>query len=919
MVVAIDTSVLLSWAQQKAGLTGASAGGSTPGATTAKAPTPPWQSASSTSSASTATPAVTTSTSQFTPPPKLSATARSALNGGKFFDLGAAKLDIQGADAAKNKDYQGLFAIYQGLDSLNQLTQQMGSKLLSSTDKAQLQKRFADGMKELQTFLAQNSFNGFQIAQGKIQDSETAAIGPQKETDTYTTGPLYTGVMNGVVPAFQGNVQFSITLDKPNGGQTVVDFDLSEMGSTPRSMGNVVQYLNGKLQAAGVLTRFASVFTPGTPRTATVGGKTVNLGNGPDQFALKIKGVSTETVSFSAPTSSPAVYLAQSSGNAVAKTPDDVRQLFKLQTDPANGDTTVGDRISASTLGPEVKAVRATAVGPDGSLYVLADVNAATDGQPIKGQGDVALQKYDSAGQLIYSRTLGAGDSASGYALAVSADGSKIAIAGAASGLLQGTSAPIDANTANTFVSVFNAAGEEQWTQRRGALLGDQPGGVAFGADGSVYVTGTAFSAMPGAGSSLGGSDGYLESFSPTGATSFTVQYGGAGQDQSNGIAVDGSSIYVAGVENGHGVIRQFDLQASGPPTPVATRDLGDLAGGNIAGVAVDSTGAVIVAGSTRNGLLDAGNIGTIYGPGKNAFVATLSPGLANAPTDAISFFQDGGDTTISGLSVAGDQVYVTGQATHPPTVNSGGLDSQVGFALQVDPASGGIGWMSRIPGADDLSSPTAIAVDPSGASVLDQLGLPQGTIDYTSSQLLTSISSVRAGDQFSISSGSGGLGGKVVISATDTLQSLATKIMRASGFTLTTSVLPLNGQEQLKLSPVNPRTRIQLVAGPQGQDALSALGFAEGLITKPQTSTTTPAKPSISLNLSSSLDLSSDADVKAAQAALTSSMGTLKNTYTLLSAPPKAKTTGSGTVPTYLTNEIANYQAALDRLTAGQ
>ena len=56
--------------------------------------------------------------------------------------------------------------------------------------------------------------------------------------------------------------------------------------------------------------------------------------------------------------------------------------------------------------GSEVQKARASAVAPDGSLYILTDVNAATGGQAIKGSSDVALQKYDSAGNLIYTRTL---------------------------------------------------------------------------------------------------------------------------------------------------------------------------------------------------------------------------------------------------------------------------------------------------------------------------------------------------------------------------------------------------------------------------------------------------------------------------------------------------------------------------------
>ena len=566
---------------------------------------------------------------------------------------------------------------------------------------------------------------------------------------------------------------------------------------------------------------------------------------------------------------------------------------------------------------------------------MLADVNGTTsDGQAIKGQQDVALLKYDSAGKLLFTQTLGAADSASGYALAVSADGSKVAVSGTATGLLQGTSTPSDPTVANTFVSVFNAAGEELWTARGGSAKGDQPSAVSFGADGSVYVTGQTLSALPGA-TGQGGPDAYLKGFTPTGAEKFGVEFGTSGVDGAGGIAVSGSTVYVAGVENGHAVVRQYALQASGAPTLTAQRDLGDLQGGNIAGIGVKSDGSIVVAGSTHNASLTGDQVGAAYQAGKDAFVATLQPGLTASPSDRINFFQGAGDTTAAKMTLAGDQVYLAGQITGPVSQVSGGLHGQTGFALQIDPASGAVGWSTAMLGLDNLSSPNAIAVNPSGASVLDQLGLPSGQLGAKPSQLITASTSLRAGDKFSIVTGSGGLSQTVTIQAGDTLATLATKIQRASDYQLTATVLPgvKGGEQQLKLAPVNSRTQVQLVAGPQGTNALAALGLTEGVLFNPPTkssstsssstsskSSTSPSssKPSFALGLSSTLALDTPADAQAASKALAAAIATVKNGYTVLTRPPAPKASASGPVPTYLTNQLANYTAGLNRLTGG-
>ena len=183
--------------------------------------------------------------------------------------------------------------------------------------------------------------------------------------------------------------------------------------------------------------------------------------------------------------------------------------------------------------------------------------------------------KYDSAGNLLYSRTLGAADSASGYSLAVSADG-HVAVAGSITGTIQGTTnGPTNSSDTSgktdSFVTLYNSAGEEQWTERRGATDNDVATAVAFDSNNTVYVGGRTQSAMPGATGQLGGWDNYLTAYSTqsTGGPRalFTQQFGSTGDDKIGGIAVNGNQVVVAGLESGAAVVRSFQISSTAQTT----------------------------------------------------------------------------------------------------------------------------------------------------------------------------------------------------------------------------------------------------------------------------------------------------------------------------------------------------------------
>jgi hypothetical protein len=945
----LDLSVLSNWYDAKAGIPAGGSGTSAGSGAGPSAPSPPWLT-TSTSSSSTQP-----STSSTSIPVKASALMNSLLAGGKLINPAATSVSGVGTDTTATGNYRNLFALYQGLTNLQSIAQAATAKSLSATQVQQLQKAFQAGLQQVQTYLGTQPFKGFQVYQTLPVATASTTLAIPKESDVYTTDPLYKGAPNGVVPAFQGSVQFSVTATRASGSQVTVDFNLDDLGSAPRTFANVLNYMNDKMQAAGLATRFGESFTAGQPSTVKAGSKTITLPAGPDQYSLKIAGTSAETLTFSAPASDPAVYVAQTAGVSTGAKADATQQLMKLDASQAPADpAAVNNQVFKQSLGSNVSKVVATAAAPDGSVYVLANVTGTVNGQSIQAAQDVALIKYDSAGNVVFTRTLGADTSASGAGLAVSADGSQVAITGSTadnlnpssnkstgSGLTSTTPAP------QGFVSVYDAAGNEEWTQQTQAIGGNgngvQPSSVAFGSSGMVYVAGQVDGRILG-GSSSGGLDAYVQGFHAVStplndgsgnsqwvvSPSSVVQYGTTGQDRATDIAVSGSAVYVSSMEDGDAVVRRFDATGSTGTglTQSAVRDLGAVQGGSVAGLVVAPDGSVVVAGSTHNGGISAGAVTQSYSGGEEAFVAKLAGDLQPAAGDALTYLGGSGDQTATAITLSGGQVYIAGQIATAPMAGTGQTTGWDGYVTALDPSTGQSSWSQQYAGQENQLATAGITVVGGGASVLDQLGLP-GTISWAPSQELVANTAMRPGDQLYIQTGARSPVA-VTIAANDTYATLAQKIAKASNYSVKTTVLPLSSGSTLKLAPAYPNVQVSLLPGPAGHDALGPLGLPQGVLSADASKESSSApggdtgplasrnylKNGYSLKLSSSLSLANSARATTASAAISSAIATIKSIYHDMTTPPSTGNgVGSGKAPAYLTNQIAQYQAALSRL----
>src|SRR5690606_40448096 len=95
-----------------------------------------------------------------------------------------------------------------------------------------------------------------------------------------------------------------------------------------------------------------------------------------------------------------------------------------------------------------------------------------------------------------------------------------------------------------------------------------------------------------------------------------------------------------------------------------ATRDLGVM-NGSIAGVAIEN-GRVILAGTTRNGALDAGVITNPASGGDDAFVAALNLDLAASGDDRLTYYGGAGDDSGADIKTSGGKGRLSGGAGRP-------------------------------------------------------------------------------------------------------------------------------------------------------------------------------------------------------------------------------------------------------------
>lgn len=845
----------------------------------------------------------------------------SVLASGQFFDSKFGEF----ASLDTGQDEKTLFAMYQGLKRLQSLATPASDKTASETDRNFWNRRFQEGVAQLGSYFEDTALEGVTVLKGEDLSKAESTLAISRGQSIYHTGTLHSGAFDAEVANFTGNVAFDVTVRK-NGVDTVIGIDLADMGATARSLDNVAAHINSQLEAAGMLTRFERVKVGEKNEFGIVEG---------DDYGFKITGILTEKVSFTPVGGSAAVYMAGLSGTGETAS----GQLTKfvdlaggataafarrIEADPTVTETTGEDGETSTSKAENPLEIKAMARGADGGIFVVGHTSAAVDAQTLKGEQDLVLMRYDSNGKKLWSRVLGAGESASGAAVTVDGSGNVI-VAGSVTGELSGTN---KAGGADSLVVKYSADGVEQWTRRFGGTADDRAQSISAGADGTVYIGGQANSAIGGV-ANTGGTDGYLRAIDADGNTLYTRAAGsGAGTQQvkATAIASDGGLI-VATEEEGRAVLTKYAAGDDGTGAPVWTLDLGDMDSGRIGGLAVDETGAIYLSGAAGAGFAPSAPV-TGNAGGRDAVLVKINDGPA-ASVGFTTFLGSAEGNSAAGVSVAGGKVYLTGKTSGalPGAQQSG---SRNAFAASLDATTGALDWVQQVSGRGGLSEGAAIVVDPAGDNALSKLGLPSGSLSYSDSRLVTDRSALRAGDHFYVSVDDGRKK-KITIETGDTMRSLTFKLNAVFVLDASADVRRAATGDMLRITP-KEGVRIEFSPGKAGEDALGGLGLPVGAVTGKASlldkneDTTSDAPKVFALELPSRMDISTKDGALAASEALTEALSKIQRAYRELTidpalqdllAGPKAGKRG-GTVPAYLSAQIANYSAGLERLQSG-
>ncbi len=806
-------------------------------------------------------------------------------------------------------DYKKLFALYKGLSTLQTLANAAADSKAQSGTLAGLNARFQTGFAETMKYAAGLELDTLTLLTGAKQTAAKTAAAVTRSSSVFTTRTVVQGDVQSPMAALDSASPFTINV-KRGAATTAVAIDLGEM-TQPRNLGNVIAFINGKLADAGIQTRLQRLDV--TPADTD---KKDNF-TPPKQYAVRVNGYASETISFAPSAPSTALYLANQ-GKAGA-------ELRKLEVDGASPSTVYRSPIADDDGEINVKQ---TAVDSDGNVFVMGTTNADLGSQLNQSSSDVMLRKYDSAGNLLWSKLLGATTEANGLGLAVDSKGAAI-VAGQIAGKL-GTG--VSAGGKDSLVVKVSAGGEEVFARQIGSALDDGATAVAVGPDDAIYVGGQTKGRIQGAAASIGGADAYVMKLDAAGTRLYTRQFGTAGDDRVAGLAIDGNGdLVVASTESGQGVVRKFST-ADATSAAVWSQTLGDLSGGTIAGLAVEG-GSVYLAGSTTNAALTGGgaSVATAHSGGMDGYVFKLDDAGASVSADFVSYLGSGAADKINGIAVTGGRIFVAGETKGAlPGATQTLANTANAFAAELD-ASGAEVWASQFGVTAGEGYGRGLAVDAGGASALDALGLPTGPLSTGQTRTITAQTTARPGDYFTLQVGDL-TARRITISAGETATTLVRKL---------NAVLQLNGKasivrgaagEQIKIEPREGQS-VTLKAGAGNLDALAGLGLSAGRFVKPSADADANADsaelPTYALGLKASYSLATKENAASARSAIGAAMAAIRTAYRELTMDPETKKllTGDGeaakgktggAVPAYLQAQLANYNSGLARLQAG-
>lgn len=831
------------------------------------------------------------------------------------------------ADAALPDDIQTVFTTYKALDRLQTLADSAAKDTTGSAGRATLQKAFAKGLADLKAYLATAPSDQVQLSYARsAREARTVTVASPSSLSAATiAGKGVRDTRTGALDGVTGTERLSISLSQ-GGGATAdtVTVDLSTAPQPP-TLDGVADAINAAIRAiprkdaGGAIVRDADGAP--VPRWDV----SVEPAKQGEKWGLSIKRAGFETISIDQIGGADAVMIASGVTGSDATRPEPTKTQLTRLDDPAGGltRTTLGsitatDRIATarSTLAADadttgkvteqtiVAAVASNAMATDaqGFSYVVGTTAGDSKGNISHGADDLLLTKIDSEGTVVWQRNLGAAGSAQGAAVTIAPDGG-IVVAGSVSGSFDGAKSDGD-----MIVARYDAMGSETFSTLIRAVGVETASAVAVGADGSIYIGGR---------SDRGSGDAVVTRLDRAGAYKEQRVIAGSGSDSIRALAIGGDGALLALTsESGHAIVRK--LKADALATDLGSIDLG-IADARAITVAAD--GRIAVAGATERSLAGAINGA---GGGLDGFVAQIDAGLA---ASRVTYLGTGASDQADSVAFMGSDLYVGGRTAGALSGSrTGDVDA---FVARIDAASGAIESVRQYGAIGAKAESVQIAAIRGGNSVLGALGLHRGTLTPTDEVTLEAQTSVRAGDEFSLRVNGGALR-KITIDEGETLTTLSDKIRKLVGTAAANVTMPFRDGGRALSITMKPGQEIQFVAGGEGRDALAKLGLDAKRIAAP--ATTAKGAPTVrpggafGLDLDDALQIDTKAGAKIAVSRIKTGGSFAQSAYRSLYwddtkaalADSSGKTGRTGGSTAIEQAQLANYQAALTRLSGG-
>lgn len=838
---------------------------------------------------------------QFTAPPSTPPWKQEEVHTSLSVGVSAIKRMVTIIDKPSNTDtqipdVQTAFTTYKALDRLRMLAETAAQKTTSSAERAALDKTFAKGLADLQAFLGQAPNEKVQLAFAQPTRRVDSVVVPS----TTASATLAKGILDArdtPLAALSGTETFSIQLTRGTISDTVT-VDLSTTPQPP-TLDSVAEAFNAAIAAVPMRDTQGTIVTDSSgnpvPRWTTQFQVTKESG----RWGFKLDTPGNERVSIDQTNARDALIVA--SGQTAPNSPaagrimrfDDPAGALEINT--LNAIRTV-DRAATEVAkldetedkpAEEVWATTNTsAIATDarGYSYVVGTAAGDMGSNRLGGASDLFLTKMDSEGKVVWQQTLGTGASAEGAAVTVAANGD-VVVAGTVTGSFNGASTDGD-----MMVARFGANGDEQFSSVVRAFGADSASAVAVGNDGSLYVAGK---------SASGGGDAFIARLSATGQVQErrTIDSGGSDSVKALAIGADGDLLALTN-EGGTATLRK--IAAGSLATDNGSIDLGAR---DARVIAVAADGQIAIGGASAG----------------DGFVARIDAALTGS---AFTNLATAGYDQVDSLTFMDGALYAGGRTTGDlQGPRTGSVD---GFVARIGAATGSVESIKQFGQPTLRTEPVRVAAAQGGDSVLGALGMNRGTINPEVSAKLTSHTSLRAGDEFSIRVNDGGLR-RIVIDEGETLTTLSKKMSTITGRAASVST-PLDGDNGRTLRiEAKPGEEIELIAGSAGKDALAKIGIEQARIaaSAPVADDAPRVRPggTFGLGLTRALGLSSLENAAQALDRVKSAISMTQTAYRSLywDSSKEAIVNGSnggGNVSAYLQGQAARYQAALDRLT---